>query len=611
MYLSQLFLCPVKLTHPILPLKLGLMNSSEMTDITSQFMKNYTGHKMNSSTQIERYSSMMKWHPFDTRIFDVHRNGNPNYTSPTIDIFAKQFDLKADPTKKLDTTTPSDRDETSEFTKPNKNTFAANTRLDSTSSQGFSEIENPFVLNLRTPNLQHESTSSLINPHSTPKCDGRIADGKNGTICVLKDTYDKWSSEVENIFVDSLRVILKNGTSKIKINERNYGRNELISLYILYHTNEFRTKKQISSHIQVWKKTIQNKLENKIGLNPLEKEIHDLIDNGPPKTDAVTDIFFEKFAEIISFLEKRSRTRANSFRDKPGNEEVISGNADTKHLNLNVSSLVPSQSKRLIPENTRTTNLSRYTVEPPLIPPLQYARSLYEKIPDYRCIPVMIRSDSLYVPYTEQDLEERDLLIKTKNTERKSLEDLASQATKERALDVAKKKAAEQRRLIDRMYNRARPSHKGKVIKKQLYSNTLKHPSSRKNSAAKGQLTKHFNHTRIYENIDDGQPDFASMSDKKEYHASHATGQHNLITQPMVPQYPIYRQRSPQQHQRQQNQRHFSSPKYYEELHYNSKPSQQQPMSQQNIYQYQSHVYVPSNSHSPRVTKENVNPHER
>ncbi|KAG0670525.1 hypothetical protein C6P45_002267 [Maudiozyma exigua] len=62
--------------------------------------------------------------------------------------------------------------------------------------------------------------------------------------------HDKWPHKVEKAFTEALRLIMKSGTSKIKVRNKNYGRNELISLYIRYETGEIRTKKQISSHIQ-------------------------------------------------------------------------------------------------------------------------------------------------------------------------------------------------------------------------------------------------------------------------------------------------------------------------------------------------------------------------
>lgn len=64
---------------------------------------------------------------------------------------------------------------------------------------------------------------------------------------------DIWSEDVEQAFEEVLSLIPKNGLNKIKISGRSCGRNELISDYILTKTGKFRTRKQVSSHIQVIK----------------------------------------------------------------------------------------------------------------------------------------------------------------------------------------------------------------------------------------------------------------------------------------------------------------------------------------------------------------------
>lgn len=116
--------------------------------------------------------------------------------------------------------------------------------------------------------------------------------------------HDKWPYNVEKIFTVALRLIIKSGTSKIKIRNKNYGRNELISLYIRFHTGELRTKKQISSHIQVWKKSIMNKISTNMHVTPLEKEILELIENGAPQDENSIRLFYSTFEEIISTLSK-------------------------------------------------------------------------------------------------------------------------------------------------------------------------------------------------------------------------------------------------------------------------------------------------------------------
>lgn len=62
-----------------------------------------------------------------------------------------------------------------------------------------------------------------------------------------------WPEDLENAFEEVLAIIPKNGLSKIKISGRACGRNELISDYIYTKTGRLRTRKQVSSHIQVIK----------------------------------------------------------------------------------------------------------------------------------------------------------------------------------------------------------------------------------------------------------------------------------------------------------------------------------------------------------------------
>lgn len=116
--------------------------------------------------------------------------------------------------------------------------------------------------------------------------------------------HDKWPYRVESAFTSALRLIIKNGTSKIKIRNKNYGRNELISIYIKYHTGEVRTKKQISSHIQVWKKSILNKLSTNVRLTALDQEILELIEKGPIQNEETLKLFYSVFDEIIDACSK-------------------------------------------------------------------------------------------------------------------------------------------------------------------------------------------------------------------------------------------------------------------------------------------------------------------
>ncbi|KAI8079637.1 TEA/ATTS domain family-domain-containing protein [Gilbertella persicaria] len=72
----------------------------------------------------------------------------------------------------------------------------------------------------------------------------------------LKDKEEQvWPPDVESAFIEALESIPKLGRRKILVNGKPCGRNELISDYIYRKTCKVRTRKQVSSHIQVLKNT--------------------------------------------------------------------------------------------------------------------------------------------------------------------------------------------------------------------------------------------------------------------------------------------------------------------------------------------------------------------
>ncbi|KAG2204043.1 hypothetical protein INT47_007037 [Mucor saturninus] len=64
-----------------------------------------------------------------------------------------------------------------------------------------------------------------------------------------------WPPDVESAFIEALESIPKLGRRKILVNGKPCGRNELISDFIFRKTCKIRTRKQVSSHIQVLKNT--------------------------------------------------------------------------------------------------------------------------------------------------------------------------------------------------------------------------------------------------------------------------------------------------------------------------------------------------------------------
>ena len=369
-------------------------------------------------------SSTEKCPPIDTRVFDVYLVKDISKDTPFLDVFAKEFHLKK-PIKQefidenhdvLNNQPPYVTPKSSGINVgsstgtmiviPSKSNVDESVSIQISDATSEDKIIRSSTVNNQISTFNSGYSSDTTNDFDIPSTNVTKYTSSNSYIA--KDTADKWPSNIEEAFIASLKLVPKKGTSKIKLSNKNYGRNELISLYIYYHTKNFRSKKQISSHIQVLKKAINSKKDNNLDVTDSELELYDLIENGAPKTDTTREDFEKEFTVIIEELEKEmlkdpKRVLCKIFpmlnplaRKKI---HLLNGNCDKQNrvitpnsVKNNVNFDLKNEEDQALPKDNSV-----------LIYPAKYAKDMYENLPEYKCFPVNIEDNNVYCPYQRVD----------------------------------------------------------------------------------------------------------------------------------------------------------------------------------------------------------------
>ncbi|KAI9278769.1 TEA/ATTS domain family-domain-containing protein [Phascolomyces articulosus] len=109
------------------------------------------------------------------------------------------------------------------------------------------------MLDARNVTVDKATASGLLPVRKCRQKNSSVMGGSD------KESDDSvWPAEIEAAFIEALEKVPKLGRRKIMIKGKPHGRNELISDYILRKTGKSRTRKQVSSHLQVLKNTRRN-----------------------------------------------------------------------------------------------------------------------------------------------------------------------------------------------------------------------------------------------------------------------------------------------------------------------------------------------------------------